>query len=89
MLVEKLDHSAFMFDEKTWTRLKSLLDTESNLDYTNFQHALQLCWKERKTWWPKYHFRINKKLQFSDQLKTVLLLKADVAEYFLGKGKKM
>ena len=93
LLVEKLDHSAFMFDEKTWTQLTSVLNTGYNVKKepgssadTDLQHALQLCWKERKTWWPKYHFRIKRNFMFSDELKTVMLCKAQIAEYFLGKG---
>ena len=93
LLFEKLDHSAFMFDEKTWTQLNTVLNTGYKVKKepgssveAGLQHALQLCWKERKTWWPKYHFKIKRNFTFSDELKTVMLCKAEIAEYFLGKG---
>ena len=84
MLFDKLDHSACMFDEKTWTQLHSLLECNVN----DLKHELQKCWKERKSWWPKYHFRIKRNFIFCDELKTVLLCKARVADYFLEKGKR-
>jgi hypothetical protein len=85
MLFEKLDHSACMYDEKTWTQLNSFVDTGCIIEQ-DLKHELQLCWKERKSWWPKYHFRLRRHFHFSDELKTVMLCKARVAEYFLGKG---
>lgn len=86
MLFEKLDHSGCVFDEKTWTRLDSYLNTECVKLERELKHEVQLCWEERKSWWPKYHFRLAGNFKFSDELETVMLCKARVAECLLGSG---
>ena len=89
MLFEKLDHSGCMFDERTWKKLVLYTNTsDGDKPEPGMEHELNLCWKERLRWWPKYHFRLGRSFTFSDELKTVFLCKARVAKYFLG-GEKM
>ncbi|XP_028405068.1 TATA box-binding protein-associated factor RNA polymerase I subunit A-like [Dendronephthya gigantea] len=85
LIFEKLDHSGCFFDEKAWAHLHSVigssLETESAA-----KHELQLCWEERKSWWPRYHFRLTRNFKFTDELREVMLYKKRVAEYFLGEN---
>lgn len=76
-----------MYDEKTWTQLNSLVSTGSTVRTDcKLKQEVDLCWKERKSWWPKYHFRLRKSFKFSEEVKAVMVCKAKIAEHFLGKG---
>ncbi|XP_046864952.1 TATA box-binding protein-associated factor RNA polymerase I subunit A-like isoform X2 [Xenia sp. Carnegie-2017] len=63
-IFEKLDHSVNMFCEESWTLLHFFIyngckqTTESKVKET-----LKLCWSERESWWPEYHFRMTTNTQ--------------------------
>ena len=54
----------------------------------DLKDELWSCWEARRSWWPKYHFRLTRNFKFCDELKATMLCKARVAAYFLGNGKR-
>ena len=84
---EKLDHSVNMFCEESWTLLHFFIyngckqTTESKVKET-----LKLCWSERESWWPEYHFRMTTNTQSHEGVNNLMLCKARIADHFMGKG---
>ncbi|XP_046864954.1 TATA box-binding protein-associated factor RNA polymerase I subunit A-like isoform X4 [Xenia sp. Carnegie-2017] len=86
-IFEKLDHSVNMFCEESWTLLHFFIyngckqTTESKVKET-----LKLCWSERESWWPEYHFRMTTNTQCHEGVNNLMLCKARIADHFMGKG---
>ncbi|XP_064622682.1 TATA box-binding protein-associated factor RNA polymerase I subunit A-like isoform X2 [Lineus longissimus] len=84
VLFEMLDHVPWQDEIKPWALLANVLMELSDDDHETLL-PLNKCWKERKDWWPAYHFHVRPE----DGLGVNLVVhKAVVSTLLLGKDTK-